>query len=137
MFCPKCGSQLEESQKTCNQCNFDLAMVEQEPSNTSVGVIKNIAVHKASSESAKANINVIKLISFSIIAVVILIMFFNAASSIAKGGLGIMDIQSVGGKTLDEAYYRELGSIYAGYANVVRALGVFCASVLVSLGLKK
>ena len=45
-------------------------------------------------------------------------MFFMAASSIADGGSEIMQIQSVGGKTLEEAYYAELGTIYSGYAMI-------------------
>ena len=63
-------------------------------------------------------------------------MFFIAASNIVAGGNEIMQIRSVGGKTLEEAYYNELGSIYVGYAMISRALGIFFASVLVWLGLK-
>lgn len=71
------------------------------------------------------------------LAAVVLVMFFMAASSIADGGSEIMQIQSVGGQTLEEAYYFELGTIYSGYAMIARALGIFFASVLAWLGLKK
>jgi threonine/homoserine/homoserine lactone efflux protein len=64
-------------------------------------------------------------------------MFWIAASKVAKGGVDIMSIESVGGQTLDEAYYFALGSVYDGYTLMIQALGVFCASVLIWLGLRK
>ena len=59
---------------------------------------------------------------------------FSAANSIKTGGLEIMSIESVGGKTLEEAYYQNLGYIYEGYCVVVKALGVFCSSILLFFG---
>ena len=56
-----------------------------------------------------------------IISIVLLIMFFSAADSIKTGGLDIMSIESVGGKTLEEAYYHGLGYIYEGYCIAIRA----------------
>ena len=69
-----------------------------------------------------------------VFSVVLLIMFFSAAESIKMGGLEIMSIQSVGGKTLEEAYYQNLGYIYEGYCLATKALGVFCASLLLLFG---
>lgn len=70
------------------------------------------------------------------LAVVVLIMFFIAAAKIYYGGNEIHQIDSVGGETLEEAYYYELGSIYGGYALISCALGIFFSSVLVWLGIK-
>lgn len=70
-------------------------------------------------------------------SVVLLIMFFSAAESIKTGGLEIMSIQSVGGKTLEEAYYHNLGYIYEGYCLATKAIGVFCASLLLLFGVSR
>ena len=71
------------------------------------------------------------------ISIVLLIMFFSAADSIKAGGLDIMRIESVGGKTLEEAYYHGLGYIYEGYCVATRAMGVFCSSMLLLFGVSR
>ena len=71
------------------------------------------------------------------ISIVLLIMFFSAADSIKTGGLDIMSIESVGGKTLEEAYYHGLGYIYEGYCIAIRAFGVFCSSLLLLFGVSR
>lgn len=135
MFCPKCGVQIEKEQTNCSKCGFNIANV----LNVSVDNQEALLVgeSKTTSIDSPKGTSIVNTIAFLGIAAVVLIMFFSAASKISEGGLGIMEIQSVGGKTLEEAYYFELGSIYAGYATVTRALGIFFASVLVWLGLKK
>ena len=64
-------------------------------------------------------------------------MFFIAAGTISECGNQIMQIQSVGGRTLEEAYYAEVGIIYTAYATIVRACGIFFASILAWFGLKE
>ncbi len=72
-----------------------------------------------------------------IFSVVLLIMFFSAANSIKIGGLEIMSIESVGGKTLEEAYYQNLGYVYEGYCVAIKAIGVFCSSLLLLFGISR
>ncbi len=76
-------------------------------------------------------------IASCIFSVVLLIIFFSAANSIKTGGLEIMSIQSVGGKTLEEAYYQSLGYIYEGYCVAVKAIGIFCSSILLLFGVSR
>lgn len=71
------------------------------------------------------------------ISVVLLIMFFSAANLVKTGGLDIMSIESVGGRTLEEAYYHGLGYIYEGYCIAIRATGVFCSSMLFLFGVSR
>ena len=66
--------------------------------------------------------------------IVTLILFFVAAHLVAAGGNEIMQIQSVGGKTLEEAYYFELGNVYAGYAMALRGAGIFGGASLILKG---
>ncbi|NLP45275.1 MAG: hypothetical protein GX351_11705 [Peptococcaceae bacterium] len=128
MFCPKCGSDIEEI-KICPNCSSDLEKIIQSNNLTENQII--------SIKSRQKTYNLIIKFGFLGLAGVILIMFFIAANSISKGGMEIMKIQSVGGRTLEEAYYAELGKIYSGYAMITRTLGIFFASVMVWLGLKE
>lgn len=134
MFCPKCGTTIDEGVNLCPNCGLDITMVDQDLK-PAITTTVAIPVAATSEPAKKAGNPVVKFVYFGL-AAVILIMFFIAASNIVSGGNEIMQIQSVGGKTLEEAYYYELGSIYAGYAMISRALGIFFASVLVWLGLK-
>ena len=79
----------------------------------------------------------IKKIAIIAFAVFVLISFERAGSLIARGGANIGDIRSVGGKTMEEAYYLELGTIYKGYALAVRTFGRVTAAVLAWMGIKK
>ena len=134
MYCPKCGNLIEEGNSLCPNCNLDISSVVQAEQDINFETLqqKNKSFEMKNSKS----INLPKLIVYSLIACCILIMSFIAASKISNGGMEIMNIQSVGGKTLEEAYYFELGSIYSGYAIITRMVGIFFASVLVWLGLK-
>lgn len=133
MFCPKCGNSVEDGNGVCPNCGLDFTTIKQEKQNS---VDVGVPVNENKKEAVSTNNSIIKFIYFGL-AGIVLIMFFMAASSITAGGNEIMQIQSVGGKTLEEAYYAELGLIYAGYAMIARALGIFFASVLAWLGLKK
>lgn len=137
MFCPKCGKKVEDGVQVCINCGLDFATLNQKKEeNEEVSPVQADVKMTSRKSNADGGSVILKIIYFGLAAVV-LIMFFKAASSIAGGGSKIMQIQSVGGKTLEEAFYYELGSIYAGYAMISRALGIFFASVLIWLGLKK
>lgn len=73
---------------------------------------------------------------FIIMSIVVLVMFFIAAGSVADGGHEIGLIRSVGGKTMEEAYYEELGKVYEGCAMALRAAGFFFSSVLLWMGFR-
>ncbi len=96
---------------------------------------EEIEVEEIINNKDKSGFNM-KYIYFGLAAVVLL-MFFTGAKDIGKSGHEITYIKSVGGKTMEEAYYAELGNIYLGYATVIRAAGIFFSSILVWLGLKE
>lgn len=136
MYCPKCGNQVNEHDVVCNACGLDLRSIQESNVNPVVNPIyltqPDINVRKEN----KTLMHSINLLYFGL-AVIVLIMFLMAANIISKGGFNISQIQSVGGKTLDEAYYVELGQIYTGYAMITRALGVVFAAILAGFGLRK
>jgi hypothetical protein len=137
MFCPKCGSAIPENTMICSNCGFEISSedIGYSAKEQHTGQMPN-RVDKDTAHAGNTWHNV-KRVLYPIIGTAVLVMCFMAAKSIGDGGTEIMQISSVGGRTLEEAYYRELGSIYSGYANVVRAFGISLASFLVWLGFKK
>lgn len=75
-------------------------------------------------------------IIFFVLAALVLLMSLYAAHCVVAGGMEIGSIESVGGKTLEEGYYQELATVYAGYAAMIRATGIFFSSILAYIGLK-
>lgn len=126
MFCPKCGTAIENGATNCSQCGYQIS---------TGSLIPPQEIHQAVMAS-KSKITA-KSILCCALAAVVLVMSFYGASSVVEGGLEISRIQSVGGKTLEEAYYQSLGSIYSGYAMAIRAFGIWGASVLAYLGIKE
>ena len=96
--------------------------------------VVNIEKDQNEKRASRSLLNWILFIASCVVSVVLLKMFFSAADSVKTGGLEIMSIESVGGRTLEEAYYHGLGYVYEGYCVVIRAIGVFCAAILLLFG---
>ena len=71
---------------------------------------------------------------FLIASVIVLAVSFTAADEFVAGGTGISLIESVGGRTLEESYYYQLGHIYKGYAFMCRSIGVSLSAIMMWLG---
>lgn len=71
-----------------------------------------------------------------IVAGLVLVLFIIAAVMVNNGGSEIAQIESVGGKTLEEAYYTRLGTIYASQATAYVATGLAFSGILTALGFK-
>lgn len=156
MYCPNCGEFNTDEQKICKGCSYDLSkeMNKEEKDVTEEFRLEELVKEEKDDDNKNTNIeeddtkiniplpdgvdkeNIEKII-YSVLAGAVFLMLFFAAHKVSVGGNGIMEIQSVGGRTLDEAYYYELGSIYQGYAMLLRALGIFFAAKLVHMGFKK
>ena len=90
-----------------------------------------------SETSYMPKINIIKAVVFSAVGFGIFAMCLFSAKTIKTSGTEISLIESVGGKTLEEAYYHSLGMIYFALGNVVTAIGIFFCAVLIWCGLRK
>ena len=134
MFCPKCGTENNNKTGVCEGCGYVYAKPEDKAPERIInidGVRERISSIDASALKKKG-----LALALWIVAISVLIISFVAAGNIASGGARIAQIRSVGGQTLEEAYYQNLGIIYAGYAAIVRAIGLFMASVLAYLGIR-
>lgn len=146
MFCPKCGTQVDDSEKVCSNCGFNFEGIElSETADNKADTVStripgtgstSIISPTSNTTSKKDSSNSMLSIVLYIIAAVVLILSFVAASSISKGGNQIMQIESVGGETLEEAYYQYLGDVYTGFAMLSRTMGIFFATILFYLGIK-
>lgn len=85
----------------------------------------------------KPKVSTIKTVIFSAVGIVIFIICFLASKTLKSAGTEISLIKSVGGKTLEEAYYQSVGLIYFSLGNVVIAIGIFLCTVLIWCGLRK
>lgn len=132
MFCPKCGKQFEEAQRCCSNCGYEL------PNNVTLFEANNgkIITTTPTYQDANRSPNLTVRTVFFLLAAVVLAMSLYSAHCITTGGMDISSIESVGGQTLEEAYYQYSGMVYTGYAAAVRATGIFFASVLSYLGIK-
>lgn len=146
MYCPRCSTQNTDNSSICKNCGFDFSTLNTTPEpSQSINIQDNnqsdiLKLDELPSQNNTKNSSVrywLKLCIYLALSVIVLVMFFLSANQISESGKNIMLIQSVGGKTLEEAYYAELGVIYSAYATIVRALGLFFASILVWLGIKK
>ena len=133
-FCPKCGTPFESGKNTCEKCGYQL--VAQSTNKLVENATIQSTIATSSAVQTKAHKKTIKII-YCILAIAVTMMCFYSASCIVNGGLEISSIQSVGGQTLEEAYYQSLGAIYSGYAMAIRAFGIFSAAILIHLGSKE
>lgn len=67
---------------------------------------------------------------YKVLATLVFIISIIAASFLFMGGKDIGMISSIGGRTLQEAYYYGLGFVYKGLSLFVLASGIFFSSVL-------
>ena len=131
MFCPKCGATIVEGEQTCKECGLDLKSV------VGAKTSGNVSDYKTQEQPYQIQQSNTKVIIWCLLAGVSLIIFLCAAHLVMSGGKEISGIESVGGRTLEEAYYKELGTVYAGIAWAIRGIGIFVSCVLAKFGFEK
>ena len=120
MFCTKCGCEINDEFGKCTNCEETEVVVEE------------TAIEKPTNNKPK---NVLSAFCF-VVAAIVLVFAFIAAILVFVGGLNISLIESVGGRTLEEAYYHDLGKVYFGMSFMIDAIGIFFSSVFIYLGCK-
>jgi len=59
---------------------------------------------------------------------------FSAASNFEKSGNSLLDLRSVGGTSIAEAYYQEIGSYGLSYSKLSYALGLGIIAITIGIG---
>ena len=133
MSCKKCNQELLDGAVFCMQCGHD----QRAPVYGANEHQQYAPIPQQTRASKPEAIKIVKLCIFCALALIVLIVCFVGAADIAEGGSSIGRIRSQGGQTMDEIYYRHLGTVYRGFAMFVRGFGLFSAGVLAWLGLKE
>ena len=135
MFCPKCGTAFEDGSLKCEKCGYEIVNAPEPVDHSEPPVPNSAPLDEKKPKASLKRFSVPQIVLF-VMAALILIISLYAAGRVVSGGMSIGSIESVGGRTLAEAYYQDLGTVYAGYAAAIRAMGFFFASVLAYLGYK-
>ena len=83
----------------------------------------------------RAIISLHKII-FTTVAVVLFVSVWAICDKIKEYGLDIALIRSVGGKTLEEAYYADIGKIYMYFASFIKVLTAGISSIILCITYK-
>lgn len=135
MFCPKCGAAFEDGNLKCEKCGYEVVSTPEAVDHSEPPSQNSAPLDTEKLKASLKKFSVPQIVLF-VMAALIFIMSLYAAGRVVSGGMSIGSIESVGGRTLEEAYYQALGTVYAGYAAAIRAMGFFFASVLAYLGYK-
>ena len=136
MYCLKCGKELKDGANICDCCGAQIPnrSTAYGFNNSKNEIISEVDINQKK-QKTDAKSKPIRIIFFSL-SVVVFVLAFISAGFVSSGGLDIASIQSVGGKTLEEAYYQYSGAVYSGYAMFIRTAGVFFSAVLAYFGMK-
>jgi hypothetical protein len=135
MFCPKCGTEIQVG-NVCPRCNYVIGGIAGETPPTNVG--ENTIPPIANQNKVKITLSwTPNKIYFPILAAIIFISFWYVASKLRTHGLEIGYIRSVGGNSIDEAYYQEIGNVIVAMSILLKSLGTVFACLLSWFGFKK
>lgn len=124
MFCEKCGNEIKEGEKFCGKCGKN---IEQEEVKNDISNEKKVGSNQGAP--------LIRLVLY-IVAIIVIIMFFNGAGTISEASDKMLSLRSVSGETVAEAYYQYYGRFLEGLAVVIRGLGITCGIIIGYIGRK-
>ena len=76
-------------------------------------------------------------IVFTIFAIVLFIAAWNILGKLKVYGLDIASIQSKGGRTLEEAYYHQVGFVYIYLAQLLRLIAAGISGIILCITYKE
>lgn len=85
----------------------------------------------------KSKVSVFHKIIFTVFAIGLFVAVWSICDKIKKYGLDIALIRSVGGKTLDEAYYAAVGKIYMYLADFIKVLTAGISGIILCITYKE
>ena len=95
-----------------------------------IAITKTIPAHSETKKTDHKNIFLF------IMAAVVLILCILASNTIGTYAEEMASIRSVGGTSINEAYFQAHGHIYEGVSQLIIAIGLFMSSILVWMGIK-
>ena len=129
MKCSKCGNELNDKDEFCTKCGEKIKMKEKNVISKEKTNVSDI------NKKPNKNIVILKVVIF-ILALVVVIMFFNGAESVKQSSSSMLNLRSVGGKSVDEAYYQYYGTFLGGLSTAIKGLGITCGVIILYIGSK-
>ncbi|EKS4344782.1 zinc ribbon domain-containing protein [Clostridium botulinum] len=114
MICPKCSNNIDDDSLFCSFCGSTVKR------DTEVKISKDTNTNTNSSNTNSGIFFVLGVI----IAIVGCALFFISAQQISEAAESMIEIKSVSGDSVAEAYYQEVGKALKGFAMFCRALGI-------------
>ncbi len=112
MICSKCSNNIDDDSLFCSFCGSTIKR------DTEVKVSKDI-----NTKTSNTNGGIFLGLGI-IIAIVGCVLFFISAQQISEAAESIIEIRSVSGDSIAEAYYQGIGKALKGFAMFCRALGI-------------
>lgn len=131
MYCEKCGNEIKEGEKFCAKCGNNLEQEEIKKENTT----EKATDYVQKNVENKQPMQIVKLVLY-ILAIVIVVMAFSSAGTIAEASNDMQNLRTVSGETVAEAYYQYYGTFLEGLATMIRALGITCGIIVGYIGRK-
>ena len=131
MYCEKGGNEIKEGEKFCAKCGNNLEQEEIKKENTT----EKATDYVQKNVENKQPMQIVKLVLY-ILAIVIVVMAFSSAGTIAEASNDMQNLRSVSGETVAEAYYQYYGTFLEGLATMIRALGITCGIIVGYIGRK-
>jgi len=128
LICPKCSNNIDDDSSFCSFCGSTIKK------DAEVKVSKNID-DKTSNSNSNTNSGIFFVLGI-IIAIVGCVLFFISAQQISEAAEAMMEIRSVSGDSVAEAYYQEVGKALKGFAMFCRALGISILTIPMVSALK-
>ncbi|NFE80042.1 zinc ribbon domain-containing protein [Clostridium sporogenes] len=114
LICPKCSNNIDDDSSFCSFCGSTIKK------DAEVKVSKDIN-NKTNNSNTNGGLFFVLGV---IIAIVGCVLFFISAQQISEAAERMIEIRSVSGDSVAEAYYQEVGKALKGFAMFCRALGV-------------
>lgn len=154
MFCKNCGNEIKEGEEFCGKCGYTIQKKVESNSKQCKTCVRDITeeeskryggyckrcyedIHRKEDNGEKPNMfmAIVKLALY-ILAVVVVIMSFNAADDINSASYKMRNLRSVSGTSVDEAYYQYYGTFLGGIETSVKVLGMTSGVVIAYVGKK-
>lgn len=126
-------NELEESKKIAEKLNAESASTE---TNENTNKTETQTVYEESSENSKVGETWHKII-FTFLALGLVVATWAICDNIKLYGFDISQIESVGGQTLQEAYYASVGKIYEYFADFLKVLMTGISGIILCITYKK
>lgn len=133
-FCKKCGNEIEEGKSFCPECE------EKENKKSNIQKITDFCVaayKKCEGEIDNRFYLIFHKAIFTFFAIILFIIASHILNKLKKYGLVIASIRSVGGETLQEAYYQHVGYVFIYLAGLLKCIVAGISGIILCIAYKK